>query len=91
MTRKTRLIKRYNNRKLYDTELSCYITLEEVAYYVKCNVNVKVMNNKDGMDVTDLIMLQAAHSIEVENFKRGLATYSGDVKDRIMTAFEARK
>src|SRR4029079_2828608 len=47
-----RLIKRYGNRKLYDTLESRYITLEEIARLVRGGSDVKVIDNENGDDLT---------------------------------------
>ena len=46
-----RLIKRYANRKMYDTVRSCYVTLEEVASMVRAGEDVKVIDNKTKDDL----------------------------------------
>lgn len=47
------IIKRYSNRKLYDTAKSCYVTLEDVAEdIVVHNLNIKVIDNKTKKDIT---------------------------------------
>ena len=58
-----RTIKRYGNRKLYDTELSRYVTIEEVAGNIKNGISVRIIDNKSGDDITSttlaLIVLEA--------------------------------
>ncbi len=49
---KSRVIKRYKNRRLYDTIDKKTIKLEDVANLVKKNVSFKVIDNKTGKDVT---------------------------------------
>jgi polyhydroxyalkanoate synthesis repressor PhaR len=51
-------IKKYPNRKLYDTETSRYITLEEIAQYVKDGGEVKVIDAKTMEDITSVTMAQ---------------------------------
>jgi len=51
-------IKKYPNRKLYDTETSRYITLEEIAQYVKEGGEVKVIDAKTMEDITSVTMAQ---------------------------------
>ncbi|MEI6080548.1 MAG: polyhydroxyalkanoate synthesis regulator DNA-binding domain-containing protein [bacterium] len=59
----SRIIKRYGNRKLYDTELSRYVTIEEVANHIRNGISVKIIDNKTGEDITGttlaLIVLEA--------------------------------
>ena len=54
MTKKSpnRVIKRYPNRKLYDTEQSRYIKLKEVARLVREGVEVQIVDNQSGEDIT---------------------------------------
>lgn len=54
----TRIIKKYPNRRLYDTELSKYITLENVKQLVTDNVEFCVKDVKTGEDLTRGILLQ---------------------------------
>jgi len=49
---KSRIIKRYKNRRLYDTFEKRTIKLKDVAHLVKENVSFKVIDNKTGKDVT---------------------------------------
>ncbi len=53
-----RLIKRYGNRKLYDTLESRYITLEEIARLVRSGNDVKVIDNESGNDLTAITFAQ---------------------------------
>jgi polyhydroxyalkanoate synthesis repressor PhaR len=53
-----RLIKRYGNRKLYDTLDSRYITLEEIARLVRAGNDVKVVDNENGDDLTAITLAQ---------------------------------
>ncbi len=58
MTPKIRIIKKYQNRKLYDTKDSCYITLDEIAKLIKKGEDVTVIDNKTKNDVTSIILTQ---------------------------------
>jgi polyhydroxyalkanoate synthesis repressor PhaR len=53
-----RLIKRYGNRKLYDTLESRYITLDEIARLVRVGSDVKVVDNENGDDLTAVTLAQ---------------------------------
>ncbi len=63
MNNNNRVIKRYGNRKLYDTELSRYVTIEEVANHIRNGISVRIIDNKTGEDITGstlaLIVLEA--------------------------------
>ena len=62
-----RLIKRYESRKLYDTEESRYVSLEESATWVREGQEVKVVDNATSSDVTSQTLTQ----IILEEGKRG--------------------
>ncbi|MFC1654215.1 polyhydroxyalkanoate synthesis regulator DNA-binding domain-containing protein [Myxococcota bacterium] len=55
---KARIIKRYTNRKLYDTEESRYVTLEEIAGLVKAGEEVQIVDNRTGKDLTEVTLAQ---------------------------------
>ncbi len=52
------LIKRYPNRKLYDTEAKRYVTLDDIAALVRAEKEVRVIDNESGEDVTSLTLTQ---------------------------------
>lgn len=56
---KTTLIKRYPNRRLYDTERSAYITLDDLADDLTKGVRVKVIDSKTEAVITQKVILQA--------------------------------
>jgi polyhydroxyalkanoate synthesis repressor PhaR len=58
MTTDTRLIKKYPNRRLYDTATSSYITLADVKQLVLDQVDFKVVDAKSEEDLTRTILLQ---------------------------------
>ncbi len=68
-----RIIKRYGSRKLYDTSESRYVSLEEVAGFVRDGQQVQVVENKTGDDVTAAILTQIL-SEEGRNGKSLLST-----------------
>jgi polyhydroxyalkanoate synthesis repressor PhaR len=53
-----RLIKRYESRKLYDTEESRYVSLEEIASWVRQGQEVRVVDNATSVDVTPQTLTQ---------------------------------
>ena len=53
-----RIIKKYPNRRLYDTEISSYITLEEVRQLVLDSEDFEVRDAKTGDDLTRSVLLQ---------------------------------
>ena len=63
------LIKKYANRKLYDTQMSRYITLEGIADLVRDGHEIKVVDRDTSQDLTQVILSQIVLSEE----KRGPA------------------
>jgi polyhydroxyalkanoate synthesis repressor PhaR len=63
------LIKKYANRKLYDTQTSKYITLEGIAELVRDGHEIHVVDRDTGQDLTQVILSQIVLSAE----KRGPA------------------
>jgi polyhydroxyalkanoate synthesis repressor PhaR len=53
-----RLIKRYGSRKLYDTEESRYVSLEELAGWIRTGQQIRVIDNKTSDDVTSQTLTQ---------------------------------
>ena len=53
-----RLIKRYESRKLYDTEESRYVSLDEIAAWVREGQEIKVVDNATSADVTAQTLTQ---------------------------------
>jgi polyhydroxyalkanoate synthesis repressor PhaR len=53
-----RLIKRYESRKLYDTEESRYVSLDEIATWVRQGQEVRVVDNGTSNDVTSQTLTQ---------------------------------
>ena len=53
-----RLIKRYESRKLYDTEESRYVSLDEIATWVRQGQEVRVVDNATNNDVTSQTLTQ---------------------------------
>lgn len=59
-----KLVKRYSNRKLYDTERSCYVTLDEIAEMVRGGEDVSIIDNKTGEDLTTVTLAQIVYEAE---------------------------
>ena len=55
---KAKVIKRYQNRKLYDTDASCYVTLDEIAEMIQQGEEVAVVDNRNQKDITALTLTQ---------------------------------
>jgi polyhydroxyalkanoate synthesis repressor PhaR len=63
------LIKRYASRRLYNTETSDYVTLEDIAGFIRAGREVKIVDLKSGDDLTRQYLLQiiAEHESKGEN------------------------
>lgn len=66
-----RIIKRYQNRKLYDTFQSCYVTLEEIAQIVREGNEIQVIDNKTKNDITYMTQIQLLFDQERKSIKPG--------------------
>lgn len=58
------IIKRYSNRKMYDTVQKRYITLREIADLVARGEEIKVIDNASGQDITSLTLSQVIYEQE---------------------------
>ncbi len=59
-----RKIKKYSNRRMYDTEESKVITLDDIATLIKNGEDVKVIDNTTGEDITTNVLLQTLLKID---------------------------
>ena len=75
-----RLIKKYPNRRLYDTETSTYITLTDVKQLVLDQEDFKVIDAKSNEDLTRAILLQ----IILEEESGGLPMFSSSMLSQII-------
>lgn len=57
-TAKPLLIKRYASRRLYNTETSDYVTLEDIAGFIRAGREVQIIDLKSGDDLTRQYLLQ---------------------------------
>ena len=62
--RESRIIKKYPNRRLYDTEESRYITLGEIRQLVQEGVPFQVIERKTQSDITTQVLLQVVGELE---------------------------
>jgi len=77
----TRLIKKYPNRRLYDTKTSSYITLADVKQMVHRQEDFQVIDAKSGDDLTRAILLQI---ILEEESTGGLPMFSSDLLSQLI-------
>ncbi|MGQ0526385.1 MAG: polyhydroxyalkanoate synthesis repressor PhaR [Betaproteobacteria bacterium] len=80
MSSPPRIIKKYPNRRLYDTETSSYITLADVKKLVLDNIEFRVEDAKSKDDLTRSILLQ----IILEEETAGAPMFSSDMLSQII-------
>jgi polyhydroxyalkanoate synthesis repressor PhaR len=80
MSQPTRIIKKYPNRRLYDTETSSYITLADVKKLVLEHIEFRVEDAKTKEDLTRSILLQ----IILEEETAGAPMFSSDMLTQII-------
>ena len=68
--KKPRLIKRYQNRKLYDTTVSRYVTLDDIAHLIRDGEDVQIIDNQSRDDLTGVTLTQII--FEQEKKKKSL-------------------
>jgi polyhydroxyalkanoate synthesis repressor PhaR len=75
-----RRIKRYDNRKLYDTESSEYVSLDDIAELVRSGETVEVVDNASGEDLTAQTLTQ----IILEEGKDGRQVIPSDLLHQLL-------
>lgn len=75
-----RLIKRYENRKLYDTEASAYVSLSDIAELVRNGETVEVVDQATGQDLTAQTLTQ----IILAEGKDGHSPISAEVLHKLL-------
>ena len=88
------IIKKYANRRLYDTESSSYITLERLAQMVRQKRDFKVLDAKSGEDITRSVLTQIIMDEEARgstmlpvNFLRQLIGMYGDQMQSVVPQY----
>jgi polyhydroxyalkanoate synthesis repressor PhaR len=88
------IIKKYANRRLYDTESSAYITLERLAQMVRQKRDFKVVDAKTGEDITRSVLTQIIMDEESRgsemlpvNFLRQLIGMYGDQMQSVVPQY----
>ena len=87
-----RIIKRYANRKLYDTESSSYVTLHEIAGFVREGEDVQIIDNNSKEDITNVTLAQIIYEEEKKGGsepRRGnsLKHFIQEGRQRLLTSF----
>ncbi len=77
-----RVIKRYESRKLYDTEESRYVAFEDVARWVRDGQQVQVLDNATEADVTAQVLTQ----IILDEGKRGASLLPSELLHDLVRA-----
>ncbi len=62
--KEAKVIKRYQNRKLYDTHESSYVTLDEIAKMIRNGEEIRVIDNKTKNDITAATLTQLLYESE---------------------------
>jgi polyhydroxyalkanoate synthesis repressor PhaR len=86
-TGKPLLIKRYASRRLYNTETSDYVTLEDIAGFIRDGREVQIIDLKSGDDLTRQYLLQ----IIAEHESRGESVLSVDVLNDLVRSYMTGK
>ncbi len=79
-----RVIKRYESRKLYDTEESRYISLEDIARWVRDGQEIQVVDNSSSEDVTAQVLTQ----IILDEGKKGTSFLPTELLHELVRAGE---
>ncbi len=88
------IIKKYANRRLYNTDSSSYVTLDDLAQMVKNNDDFAVKDAKSGQDITHSVLTQIILEEENKgetllpvNFLRQLITFYGDGLQKLVPGY----
>ncbi len=88
------IIKKYANRRLYNTDTSSYITLDDLAVMVRENVDFQVLDAKSGDDITHTILTQIiveeeSHGTQMlpVSFLRDLISMYGNSMQSMMPSY----
>ncbi|WP_135449942.1 MULTISPECIES: polyhydroxyalkanoate synthesis repressor PhaR [Tabrizicola] len=82
-TDKPLLIKRYASRRLYNTETSDYVTLEDIAGFIRAGREVQIVDLKTGDDLTRQYLLQ----IVAEHESKGESVLPVDVLTDLVRSY----
>ena len=81
--KKTLMIKRYASRRLYNTETSDYVTLEDIARFIHNGRDVQILDLKSGDDLTRQYLLQ----IIAEHESRGESVLPIDILTDLVRSY----
>src|SRR5215210_4941441 len=95
--KEVKIIKRYQNRKLYDTHESSYVTLDEIAKMIRAGEEIRVIDNKTKNDITAATLTQLLYESErkaktqpsvnllKEIIRHGDGSFSGYIQAKVST------
>lgn len=78
-----RIVKKYPNRRLYDTATSRYVTLEDIRHLVRDSVRFRIVDAKTDEDITRTILLQ----IILEQEDGGRPIFSTEVLEQLIRSY----
>lgn len=91
------VIRKYANRRLYDTSASRYVTIEDLATMVKADIDFRVVDVTSGQDLTRFTLVQIILDIESEGHQmlpigvlRQLIRFYGDRMEPILSRYLER-
>lgn len=92
--RNTIIIKRYQNRKLYDTQNSVYVTLDDIGHMIRRGDDVRIIDNKSKEDLTSITLTQIIFEQEkrkksllpLTTLKNVIRNGGGVIRDLVNTA-----
>lgn len=85
-----KIVKRYSNRKLYDTARSKYVTLDEIARMVRAGEDVRIIDNESKEDLTSVTLTQILYEQEKTSKRmplemlRGMIQTSGETLNDLL-------
>ena len=93
----TKVIKRYQNRKLYDTQDSCYVTLEDIRDMIKEGQDIQIIDNSSKEDLTSVTFAQIIFEEEkkhkgilpLNTFKEIIASGGEALKEFVQKSWES--
>ena len=93
-----KIVKRYSNRKLYDTSDSCYVTLEDIAEMVRQGEDVKVIDNSTKRDITSITLSQIIFeeqrrnksSLPLNTFKQLIQVGGESIKELLQKTLDSK-
>lgn len=63
------VIKKYSNRRLYNTLTSSYITINDLIELIKKNIHFKIVESNTNQDITRLVLMQLIFDLESKGYK----------------------